>query len=72
MHTQLEALRHHFQTGATQSYAFRLLQLKRLKQLVLENEQPLYQALHADLKKSNEESWATEIGFFLNLSLIHI
>jgi aldehyde dehydrogenase (NAD+) len=66
MNTQLEALRHHFQTGATQSYAFRLLQLKRLKQLVLENEQPLYQALRSDLKKSNEESWATEIGFFLN------
>ena len=66
MNTELEALRQYFQTGATQSYAFRLLQLKRLKQLVLENEQALYQALHTDLKKSKEESWATEIGFFLN------
>lgn len=66
MNTQLEALRQYFQSGATQSFAFRLLQLKRLKELVLENEQALYTALHTDLKKSNEESWATEIGFFLN------
>ena len=66
MNTKLEALRQYFQTGATQSYAFRLLQLKRLKQLVIEHEQALYQALHTDLKKSKEESWATEIGFFLN------
>lgn len=66
MNTQLEALRQYFQSGATQSFAFRLLQLKRLKALVLENEQALYTALHTDLKKSNEEAWATEIGFFLN------
>jgi len=66
MNTTLDALRQYFQSGATQSFAFRLLQLKRLKQLVLENEQALYKALHTDLKKSNEESWATEIGFFLN------
>ena len=66
MHTQLEGLKHYFQSGATQSYSFRLLQLKRLKQVVLEHEKELYHALHADLKKSEEESWATEIGFFLN------
>ena len=50
MNTQIEALRQYFQSGATQPFAFRLLQLNRLKQLVLDNEQALYKALHADLK----------------------
>ena len=53
MNTQLEALRQYFQSGATQPFAFRLLQLKRLKQLVLDNEQALYKALYADLKKTD-------------------
>ena len=66
MNTQLEALRQYFQSGATQSFDFRLLQLKRLKQAVLDHEQPLYKALYADLKKTDEDAWATEIGFFLS------
>ncbi len=66
MNTQLEALRQYFQSGATQSFDFRLLQLKRLKQVVLDNEQALYKALYADLKKTDEDAWATEIGFFLS------
>jgi len=66
MHTQLDGLKQYFQSGATQSYAFRLLQLKRLKQIVLEHEKELYAALYSDLKKTDEESWATEIGFFVN------
>ena len=66
MNTQLEALRQYFQSGATQSFDFRLLQLKRLKQLVLDNEQALYKALYADLKKTDEDAWATEVGFFLS------
>jgi aldehyde dehydrogenase (NAD+) len=66
MNTQLEALRQYFQSGATQPFAFRLLQLKRLKQLVLDNEQALYKALYADLKKTDEDAWATEVGFFLS------
>lgn len=59
-------LRAYFKTGATQSFAFRLAQLQRLKKTVLEFEAPLYEALYTDLKKTKEESWATEIGFFLN------
>ena len=66
MNTSLEALRQYFQSGATQPFTFRLLQLKRLKQLVLDNEQALYKALHADLKKTDEDAWATEVGFFLS------
>jgi aldehyde dehydrogenase (NAD+) len=66
MNTQIEALRQYFQSGSTQSFDFRLLQLKRLKQLVLDNEQALYKALYADLKKTDEDAWATEVGFFLS------
>ena len=66
MSTSIDTLRHYFQSGATQSFAFRLLQLKRLKQLVLDNEQALYKALYADLKKTDEDAWATEVGFFLS------
>lgn len=66
MNTQLEGLRHYFQSGETQPFAFRLLQLKRLKQAVLDNEHALYKALYADLKKTEEDAWATEIGFFLS------
>ena len=66
MKTSIEALRQYFQSGTTQPFEFRLLQLNRLKQLVLDNEQALYKALHADLKKTDEDAWATEIGFFLS------
>jgi aldehyde dehydrogenase (NAD+) len=66
MNTSIEALRQHFQSGATQPFAFRLLQLNRLKQLVLDNEQALYKALNTDLKKTDEDAWATEVGFFLS------
>jgi aldehyde dehydrogenase (NAD+) len=66
MNTSIEALRQYFQSGATQPFEFRLLQLKRLKQLVLDNEHALYKALYADLKKTDEDAWATEIGFFLS------
>jgi aldehyde dehydrogenase (NAD+) len=66
MNTSIEALRQYFQSGTTQPFEFRLLQLNRLKQLVLDNEQALYKALHADLKKTDEDAWAGEIGFFLS------
>lgn len=66
MQASIQSLRNYFLSGATQSYDFRLNQLKRLKKVVLEQESLLYQALYADLKKTNEEAWATEIGFFLN------
>jgi aldehyde dehydrogenase (NAD+) len=75
MKTSIETLRQYFWSGATQPFAFRLLQLKRLKQLVLDNEQALYKALHADLKKTDEDAWATEVGFFLselNYTLEHL
>lgn len=66
MQVSIENLRAYFLSGATQSYDFRLNQLKRLKKVVLESEKELYQALYADLKKTDEDAWATEVGFFLS------
>jgi aldehyde dehydrogenase (NAD+) len=66
MQASIQNLRSYFLSGATQSYDFRLNQLNRLKKVVLESEKELYQALFTDLKKSDEDAWATEVGFFLS------
>ena len=63
---QLQSLQQYFETAATQSVAFRKQQLVALKNTVLKYENDLYAALYTDLKKSKEEVWATEIGFFLS------
>ena len=66
MSSNINALKDYFNTGATQTYAFRLLQLERLKKAVMDSEKILYEALYADLKKTDEDAWATEVGFFLS------
>ncbi|MDZ7958928.1 MAG: aldehyde dehydrogenase [Aulosira sp. DedQUE10] len=53
--------REFFQTGKTKDVAFRIAQLKILKQAILENEQAIVQALKADLHKPEFETYATEI-----------
>jgi len=60
--SSLGKMRQYFNSGATRSYVFRKEQLKKLKSSILKHEQDLYDALHADLKKSPEECWVTEIG----------
>ena len=66
MTSNINQLRTYFNSGATQSYAFRLQQLQKLKKAVLASEKFLYAALYADLKKTDEDAWATEVGFFLS------
>lgn len=51
-----------FQTGKTKDVSFRLEQLKILKQAIIDNEQPILEALKADLHKPEFEAYATEIG----------
>ena len=63
---QLQKLRTYFESGATRTYAFRKQQLKNLKSSILRHEKDLHDALHADLKKSPEESWVTETGFLIS------
>ena len=72
---ELENMRRYFQTGATRSYAFRKEQLEKFKRTLLKYEKEIQEALHADLKKSEEESWVTETGFLLteiNATIKHL
>ncbi len=62
---QLAAMRRYFESGVTKPYAFRKQQLLALKNAVIAHEEEIYAALLADLKKSKEECWVTENGFFL-------
>src|SRR5688572_11696527 len=62
----LQAMRQYFDSGATRTYAFRKAQLQKLKSVILQHEQDIYDALHTDLKKTPEESWVTELGFVVS------
>lgn len=62
---QLNAIREFFKSGATKSYEFRRKQLEKLRDVVVSNEQEIYNALYKDLRKSPEECWITENGFLL-------
>ncbi|MDJ0621024.1 MAG: aldehyde dehydrogenase [Calothrix sp. MO_192.B10] len=57
IHTQREF----FATGNTKNIDFRIQQLKKLKQIMIDGEESIYQALKLDLHKPKFESFATEI-----------
>jgi aldehyde dehydrogenase (NAD+) len=61
----LERLRTYYDSGATRSYEFRTEQLVKLKNGLLKYEKEIYDALYTDLKKSPEESYASELGLLL-------
>jgi len=65
MTTIYEAQRRFFDSGATRPHAWRREQLQRLYDVVAGNETAIHEALHADLKKSREEAYATETGLVL-------
>jgi aldehyde dehydrogenase (NAD+) len=66
-HARIDAVaraqREYFRSGATLPRAFREEQLRKLHEALLSREASLSQALHADLRKSDIESWVSEIGF---------
>ena len=61
----VQTLRDFYNSGSTLSYGFRKKQLKLLLQCVLQYEDDIAKALYSDLKKSKEESWATETGLLV-------
>lgn len=61
----LEKMQSYYDSGATRTYDFRKEQLLKLKKVLLKYEKEIYAALYTDLKKSNEESYATELGLLL-------
>lgn len=56
--------RQYYNTGKTRDISFRLEKLKRLKSVVLKNEEKILLALKKDLNKSNFEGFMTEVGMF--------
>lgn len=62
----IELQHNFFYSGATKSVEFRKQQLLKLKQAILQHEQEIVQALYQDLRKSEFEAYATEIGFVLD------
>ncbi len=61
----LNKQREFFKSGRTLSYEFRKTQLEKLQKVIEQNAEALNDALHKDLRKSETESWLTEIGFVL-------
>jgi aldehyde dehydrogenase (NAD+) len=57
--------RAYFQSGATRSNDFRLAQLRTLRDLLESNDADLLAALNADLGKSPQEAYTSEIAFLL-------
>lgn len=57
--------RQFFNTGKTKDVEFRIQQLKKLRQLIVDNEQAIMDALKKDLNKSPMEAYGTEIGFMV-------
>ena len=61
----ITAQRQFFNSKVTLSYSFRMEQLKKLRNLIVDNERAILDALHADLRKSDFEGYGTEVGFCL-------
>jgi len=59
-------MRQFFESGATRPASFRKEQLRKLQQAVVRHEKEIQAALYADLKKSREETYATEIALLLS------
>jgi len=60
--TVARSLSAHFKTGSTKSLSWRLSQLDALEHFLMEREQDILDALHADLHKPPMEAFASEIG----------
>lgn len=61
----LQDLRNFYNSGSTQCYEFRKSQLQALEGAVKKYDEEINAALFLDLKKSQEETWATETGLLL-------
>lgn len=71
----IENQRTYFIYGNTVDYEFRKENLKKLKNMLKENESEIYYALKLDLNKSKHESFVTELGFLyseIDFTLKHL
>ena len=61
----VDTQRSFFDSGETKGLAFRLTQLRKLKQILENNEKRIYNALHQDLGKPPMESYTGELGVLI-------
>ena len=57
--------RQFFLTGVTKSINYRKEQLRKLRDLIIENEEAIYEALRTDFRKSAFESYLSENGYMV-------
>lgn len=62
----LQRQRDFFKTQQTKSLAFRKMYLEKLKNLIISNENLLYEAIYSDFGKSKFDTFTTEISFILH------
>tara|TARA_R110002126_G_scaffold13356_2_gene58089 strand:+ start:9130 stop:10503 length:1374 start_codon:yes stop_codon:yes gene_type:complete len=62
LQSYLDKQKKFFQTGVTKDISCRIEQLKKLKQILVDNEQLLIEEVHKDFQKSAFETYVTEIG----------
>ncbi|KMQ64954.1 aldehyde dehydrogenase [Chryseobacterium angstadtii] len=55
-----------FKTQQTKSIKFRKMYLEKLRDIIIKNENLLYEAIHLDFGKSKFDTFTTEISFVLN------
>ena len=61
----LKNIRFFYESGATLSYGFRKKQLELFEKAIIKYDEEINAALYTDLKKSKEETWATETGLLM-------
>jgi len=66
MEKLLEKQKNFFRSNQTKEYAFRKRQLVRLKEMIINHQKEIEEALYLDLHKSPYEAYSTEIGFCLH------
>lgn len=62
----LEKQRKFFKSNRTLDINFRINVLKKLKNIIIENDELIYKALKKDLNKSKFESYISEVGFVIS------
>lgn len=61
----VNAQRSFFQSQATKPLNFRITQLRRMRECIVQHEEEIYAAIHADFGKSQFDTLTTEIAFSL-------
>src|SRR4051812_15661243 len=73
--TKVDSARVAFVAGSTRRVGWRVETLERVRELLVEREERLLDALAADLGKPRFEAWTTEVGFTIaeiNYTLAHL